>query len=205
VPEGSGGVVVETIVVATQNKDKAKEIKEILGEEYKVLTMGDAGLDLEIVEDGDTFEANALIKVRALRNALEGNYIIVGDDSGLSVDALNGEPGIFSARYAGEDVSYDDNNRKLLKEMENIKIQDRGATFICAVAIIDSMGKESTVRGEVRGKIAFDYCGERGFGYDPLFIVDSLGKTYAELSQEEKNGISHRRKALEALKLLLID
>jgi XTP/dITP diphosphohydrolase len=205
VSEGSGGLIVETIIVATQNKDKAKEIKKILGEEYKVLTMGDAGVDLDIVEDGDSFEANALIKAKALRNAIKGNYIIVGDDSGLSVDALKGAPGIYSARYAGEDVSYDDNNKKLLREMENIKMPDRGATFICTVAVIDPMGKESTVRGEVRGKIAFGYCGESGFGYDPLFIIDSLGKTYAELSQEEKNRISHRRKALEALKLLLTD
>ena len=191
----------KTIVLATGNPDKATEIRDIFGGAYDVVTMKSLGLDPDIVEDGDTYEANALIKVRAIADALcPKGYIVMADDSGLSVDALDGAPGIYSARYAGEDVTYHDNNLKLLDAMKDVPDDRRTATFVCAVAIIFPDGREWTGRGEVAGTIARDFRGVGGFGYDPLFIVDETGKTYAEMTEEEKNHISHRFRAMTAAK-----
>ena len=166
--------------------------------------MKDMGIDIEIIEDGDTFEDNALIKVRAIQPFVkDSEMIIMGDDSGLSVDALDGAPGIYSARYAGEDVTYRDNNEKLLKAMRDVPEEKRGAEFVSAIAMILPDGQELTVRGTVRGRIAFDFMGEEGFGYDPLFIVEETGKSYAQMAPEEKNDISHRARAVARAKQIL--
>lgn len=194
----------KTIVLATGNKDKAKEIKAMLDHKFEVITMGQAGINIEIIEDGNTFEENALIKVRAVKPLVKDtDMIVMGDDSGLSVDALDGAPGIYSARYAGEDVSYQDNNEKLLKTMKNIPKEKRGAEFVSVIAMILPNGKELTVRGTVRGKIAFDFTGESGFGYDPLFIAEETGRSYAQMSAEEKNKVSHRARAVDQTRKIL--
>ncbi|MDO5431932.1 XTP/dITP diphosphatase [Eubacterium maltosivorans] len=194
----------KTIVLATGNKDKAREIKAMLDHKFEVKTMKDMGIDIEIIEDGDTFEDNALIKVRAIQPFVkDSEMIIMGDDSGLSVDALDGAPGIYSARYAGEDVTYRDNNEKLLKAMRDVPEEKRGAEFVSAIAMILPDGQELTVRGTVRGRIAFDFMGEEGFGYDPLFIVEETGKSYAQMAPEEKNDISHRARAVARAKQIL--
>lgn len=193
-----------TILLATGNQDKAKELKAILGQDFEVLTMKDFGVEIEIVEDGLTYAENALIKVRALKPYAQGkDVIIMGDDSGLSVDCLNGEPGIYSARYAGENVTYADNNEKLLKEMTGVPEEQRGAAFITAIAMIFPDGRELTCEGLVRGKIAFEYCGNSGFGYDPLFIHEASGRCYGEMTKAEKNQLSHRAAALEKARKIL--
>ncbi len=196
--------MMRTILLATGNQDKAKELKAMLGDDFEVLTMKDLGIQLEIIEDGLTYEANALIKVRALKPYVKDKaLIIMGDDSGLSVDCLNGDPGIYSARYAGENVSYRDNNKKLLKAMANVPEANRGAAFITAIAMILPDGRELTCEGLVRGKIAFDYCGEGGFGYDPLFIHEASGRCYGDMTKAEKNSLSHRAAAVEKARQLL--
>lgn len=193
-----------TILLATGNQDKATELKAMLGADFEVQTMRDFGIDMDIIEDGLTFEANALIKVRALQPYVIGkDLIIMGDDSGLSVDCLNGAPGIYSARYAGENVSYADNNKKLLQEMADVPEENRGAAFITAIAMILPDGRELTCEGLVRGKIAFDYCGAGGFGYDPLFIHEASGRCYGDMSKAEKNRLSHRAVAVEKAREIL--
>ena len=193
-----------TILLATGNQDKATELKAILGADFEVQTMKDFGIDIDIIEDGLTFEANALIKVRALQPYVIGkDLIIMGDDSGLSVDCLNGAPGIYSARYAGDHVSYADNNQKLLQEMADVPEENRGAAFITAIAMILPDGRELTCEGLVRGKIAFDYCGAGGFGYDPLFIHEASGRCYGDMSKAEKNRLSHRAVAVEKAREIL--
>ena len=193
-----------TILLATGNQDKATELKAMLGADFEVQTMRDFGIDMDIIEDGLTFEANALIKVRALQPYVMGrDLIIMGDDSGLSVDCLNGAPGIYSARYAGDHVSYADNNQKLLQEMAAVPEENRGAAFITAIAMILPDGRELTCEGLVRGKIAFDYCGAGGFGYDPLFIHEASGRCYGDMSKAEKNRLSHRAVAVEKAREIL--
>ena len=193
-----------TILLATANQDKATELKAMLGADFEVQTMRDFGIDMDIIEDGLTFEANALIKVRALQPYVIGkDLIIMGDDSGLSVDCLNGAPGIYSARYAGDHVSYADNNQKLLQEMADVPEENRGAAFITAIAMILPDGRELTCEGLVRGKIAFDYCGAGGFGYDPLFIHEASGRCYGDMSKAEKNRLSHRAVAVEKAREIL--
>lgn len=185
------------IVLASNNKHKIQELQAILaaelGGDHEILSLSDIGFEGDIIEDGTTFEENAMIKAKAV-SAL--GYIGVGDDSGLAVDALDGAPGIYSARYAGD---HDDakNNAKLLREMENIT--DRGGAFVCAIACSfpEGSGKEDfCVRGEARGVIAREESGEGGFGYDPLFYVPAFDKTFAQMSAEEKNSVSHRGAAL---------
>ncbi|MBR5187247.1 MAG: RdgB/HAM1 family non-canonical purine NTP pyrophosphatase, partial [Clostridia bacterium] len=148
----------------------------------------------DIVEDGETFEDNALIKARTVAKL---GYIGVADDSGLCVDALNGEPGVYSARYAGghDDV---DNNRKLLENMKDVPTEKRGAHFVSVIACVFPDGREIVARGECPGTMLFDYRGNGGFGYDPLFLYEPMGKTFAEMNAEEKNAISHRARAMEA-------
>ena len=189
------------IILATGNKDKAQEIKALLDDQFEVVTMVEAGIDVDIIENGETFEDNALIKVHAIKPLIEDSdrgCILMADDSGLCVDALDGAPGVFSARYAGENVSYADNNVKLLKELQGIDAADRTAQFICSVAVIFPNGKEKTYRGVVNGHIAESYTGEEGFGYDPLFILDETGETYAQMNADQKNACSHRYKAVKA-------
>lgn len=190
----------EKVILASGNKHKLEEIQAIL-KDYKLelQTMNDAGLvDFEIVEDGDTFEANSLIKAQAVMDALGMDTI--ADDSGLEVDALNGAPGVYSARYAGEGASDDKNNEKLLKALEGVVDEKRTARFVTVLTMLFRNGHKIVVRGEVEGVIGYEPKGENGFGYDPLFIVPHMGKSFAELSPEEKNTLSHRANALVLLK-----
>ncbi|SHF18880.1 XTP/dITP diphosphatase [Alkalibacter saccharofermentans] len=184
------------IVLATGNAHKKIEIEDILkNRNIEISTMKDEGIFVDIVEDGITFEENALIKARAVKANTEN--AVMADDSGLEVEYLNNAPGVRSARFAGEDATDAENNEKLLKLLKNIPKEDRRARFVCVVALIDEGGREYIFRGECEGIIANELAGEGGFGYDPLFFVESAGKTYAQLTSEEKNKISHRAMALK--------
>lgn len=190
------------LVLATRNEGKVREFREIMKElPFKILSLRDFPDFPEINEDGSTFEENALKKARALSSFT--NDIAIADDSGLSVDALNGSPGVFSARYAGVGATDTENNLKLLDALKEIPLKDRGASFKCAVAVVAPDGFEEVVIGECRGRIGFEMRGEEGFGYDPLFIPDGFDKTFAELGIETKNKISHRYKAIAAIKPVL--
>ncbi len=188
------------IIFATGNQNKLREIKEILGEEnYEILTMKQAGIDIDIVEDGKTFEENSLIKSRAIAAAAP-DAIVLADDSGLEIDALNKEPGIYSARYLGEDTSYDVKNANLIQRLEGVEKQDRSARFVCAVSAVFPDGKEAVVRGTIEGYIGWEPMGENGFGYDPIFYLWDKDVSTAAISPEEKNAISHRGQALRMIK-----
>ena len=182
------------IIAATSNKGKIREIKKIFSE-FEIMSMKEAGIDIEIEENGKTFEENALIKARTVAKLT--NSIALSDDSGLCVDALSGAPGIYSARYAGENATDEERVKKLLSVLENE--ENRTAKLISAVALVYPDGKELTALGEVFGKIGYSPSGENGFGYDPIFISDELGKTFADASDDEKNSISHRKRALSNL------
>lgn len=187
------------IVLASNNAHKVEEISDMLRPfGYEVLSMAAVGLgDLEIEETGETFEENARIKALAIKERLGG--AVLADDSGLEVDALNGEPGVYSARYAGEPKSDSKNNEKLLKELRDVKADKRTGRFVTVLVLIDESGEEIVVRGTVEGVIAQEARGENGFGYDPLFEIPSLNKTFAELTADEKNAMSHRGNALNKL------
>lgn len=188
------------IVFATGNEDKMKEIREILGDlEMPVYSMKELGIETDIVEDGVTFEENAEIKARAVSRILPQD-IILSDDSGLEIDYLDKAPGIYSARFAGEDTSYDIKNRILLDKLEGVPEEERTARFVCAVAAIFPDGTAETARGTIEGKIAHEIIGENGFGYDPIFYYPELGCTTAEMDPEKKNELSHRGKALRLIK-----
>ena len=191
------------LILATQNKNKLKEVKEILCPlGFEVLSMADVNLaDLDVVEDGDTFEANALKKAREIHKLTGG--AVLADDSGLMVDALSGAPGVFSARYSGEGATAEKNNEKLIGELLGLSEDRRGAKFVCVMAFIDDAGCEFVARGEAVGVILESLQGEGGFGYDPLFFVPGLDKTYAQLSSAEKNSVSHRAKALAGIRAYL--
>lgn len=188
------------VIIASANKHKLEEIKSILSD-YKVISMEEAGFVDDIVEDGVTFEENALIKAKAIHE--KTGKLVLGDDSGLMVDYLNGEPGIYSARYAGEEKDDKKNNDKLLKKLEGVPKEERVARFVCSVGICYEDGTTETVRGEVVGEIGFEEIGNGGFGYDPLFYIEHLDKTYAELTFDEKNSVSHRRRAFTKAKEIL--
>ena len=187
------------IVLASRNKKKKAELQALLSqyiENIEILSLDDVGIYGEIEEDGTTFEENALIKARA---AAASGYIGVGDDSGLEVDALGGAPGVYSARYAGEHGDDEANNTLLLKNLEDKS--DRNGRFVCSIACVfpEKYGFEPiVVRGTVEGEIIKERQGNGGFGYDPLFFVSSLNKTFAEAAPEEKNNISHRGNAIKA-------
>ena len=187
------------IVLASRNKHKISELQALLREhipDVEILSLDDVGFYGDIVEDGETFEENAYIKARA---AASTGYIGLGDDSGLSVRALDGAPGIYSARYAGEHGDDEANNRKLWRELADKS--DKRAEFVCVIACVYPDDTEHAIfcRGVTEGRIIDEYRGEGGFGYDPLFFCEPMGKTYAEMSAEEKNSISHRGKAIELL------
>ena len=188
------------LVVSTANKNKVEEIRDILRDiEIEVIAKGDLGLgDIDVVEDGDTLASNSLKKARALGEKTD--YMVIADDSGLFVDYLNGEPGVHSSRYAGEDGNDQANNEKLLRELKDLPVEKRGASFKTVIALISEDKKESLLFGECKGKIGFEEKGKGGFGYDPLFIPEGYKETFAEIGEEEKNKISHRAKALEELK-----
>lgn len=191
------------LILASSNPHKIEEIYDILKNlNYKIISLKEIGLgDLEIVEDGDTFEANSLIKAKTIYEKTQKPAI--GDDSGLMVDYLGGEPGVFSARYSGEDKNYSANNEKLLKNLAGVPMEKRGAKFVTVITLMFSPEDILVARGEVQGFIGETLVGDNGFGYDPLFIVPELGKTFAELSSEEKNARSHRANALLKLEQML--
>ena len=196
---------IRRILFATGNEGKMREIRSILADTgAEVLSMKEAGVCVEIVEDGTTFEENALIKARAVAAAWEEpESVVLADDSGLVIDALSGEPGIYSARYMGEDTSYDEKNTNLIGRMEGIPDEKRTARFVCAIAAVLPDGREFTVQDAIEGRIGYEQKGEGGFGYDPIFYVPEFGKTTAEMTAEEKNRVSHRGKALEHMKEVL--
>ena len=176
-----------------------KEIREILGDlDIELLSLKDAGIKADIVEDGKTFEENAEIKAKAICQ-LTGE-IVLADDSGLEIDYLNKEPGIYSARYMGEDTSYRIKNASLIERLEGVPDEQRTARFVCAIAAAFPDGTMKTVRAAMEGRIGYEEKGENGFGYDPIFYLPEYGCTSAELSMEEKNKISHRGKALRLIK-----
>lgn len=192
------------IIFATGNKNKLREIIGIMeGTGYDIVTAADAGYMTDPEENGESFEENALIKARAVFALSDGNSVVMADDSGLCIDALDGEPGIHSARFMGHDTSYDIKNAELLKRLEGTADKDRTARFVCAVAAIFPSGKEVTVRETMEGRIAHDIAGANGFGYDPIFFLPEFGRTSAEISPESKNLISHRGKALRHMRAVL--
>lgn len=188
------------IIFATGNANKMREIREILGEEYfEIKSMKEAGIDCDIVEDGKTFEENSLIKAKAVAQFAK-DAIVLADDSGLEVDALNKEPGVYSARYMGEDTSYDIKNANIIERLEGVAKEDRSARFVCAISAVFPDGNETCVRGEIEGYIGYEPMGENGFGYDPIFYLWDKDVSTASISPEEKNSISHRGKALRMIK-----
>lgn len=194
------------IIFATGNQGKMREIRAILGDvEAQVLSMKEAGVDLAIEENGATFTENAVIKARAAADALlerDGarECVVMADDSGLEIDCLNGEPGVYSARYLGEETPFDVKSRDLLRRMAAIPENNRGARFVCAIAAVFPDGEVVTAQGTVEGRIGYGLRGDNGFGYDPIFYLPEYGRTAAELTDEEKNRISHRSRALELMK-----
>ena len=183
------------IIFATGNQDKMKEIREILSDmDVEVVSMKEAGIHADIVEDGSTFEENAVIKAKTICKMT--GEITLADDSGLEIDYLNKEPGIYSARYMGEDTSYRIKNANLIERLNGVPDEKRTARFVCAVAAAFPDGSVKTVRGTMEGRIGYEEKGENGFGYDPVFRPDGFDRSMAELTIEEKNAISHRGKAL---------
>lgn len=188
------------IIFATGNENKMREIREILGtDNYDIFSMKEAGIDCDIVEDGKTFEENSLIKSRAIA-AIAGDAIVLADDSGLEIDALNKEPGIYSARYLGEDTSYDVKNANLIERLAGVEKDKRSARFVCAVSAVFPDKTEAVVRGTIEGYIGYAPMGINGFGYDPIFYLWDKDVSTASMSPEEKNAISHRGKALRMIK-----
>lgn len=187
------------LIFATGNEGKMKEIRMILGDlDYEIYSMKEAGIDVDIVEDGKTFEENAIIKATEISKI--ANCVVLADDSGLEVDAMDKMPGIYSARYLGEDTPYSVKNQTIIDNLTGLPDEKRTARFVCAIAAAFPDGRVVTKRGTIEGIIGYEERGENGFGYDPIFFVPEYGKTTAELSPEEKNKISHRGKALEMIK-----
>ncbi len=193
------------IIFATGNEEKMREIRQILADlDVQVLSMKEAGLFSDPEENGSSFEENALIKAMALSKMIEDkNTIILADDSGLEIDALGGDPGIYSARYLGEDTPYSEKNKNLIKRLEGVEEEKRTARFVAAIAAVLPNGKTLTTRGKIEGKIGYEERGANGFGYDPIFYLPDMSCSTAQLAPEEKNRISHRGRALEAMKYKL--
>ena len=193
----------EKLFLATGNADKVLEIRNKFSElDLEILCPEDLDIELDVEETGETLEENALLKARA--GMEKSGLLTLADDTGLEVDALEGRPGIYSARFAGEDASYEDNNRYLLKKLEGVPLEERTARFVTVAALCDPVsGSEQTVRGICRGLIIDEFRGEEGFGYDPLFYLPDLDMTMAELDTAAKNEISHRARALRRIRLLL--
>lgn len=187
------------IVFATGNTGKMREIREILADlDLEVVSMKEIGFNMPIEENGTTFEENALIKARAV--AGQCGEIVLADDSGLEVDYLNGDPGIYSARYMGEETPYSIKNAAIIERLAGVPDEKRTARFVCAIAAVFPDGEYLITRGEVEGRIGYEERGEGGFGYDPVFYLPEYGKSTAELTEEEKNAVSHRGKALRRMK-----
>lgn len=214
------------LIFATGNKDKMREIRLIMaGLPYEVYSMKEVGADPDIVEDGTSFAENALIKARAVAEYIKANglklpeetsdeadgvsgsdeaqaeeIVVLADDSGLEIDALNKEPGIYSARYMGEDTSYHIKNKNLIDRLEGVQDEDRTARFVCAVAAVFSNGREEVREATMEGRIGYEEKGANGFGYDPILFLPQFGCMSAELEPEQKNAISHRGKALRMMR-----
>ncbi len=195
--------LMKKMVLASQNKHKLKEIEKITKDfGISLMTMAEAGLgDLDVVEDKDTFEGNSEKKAREVMQA--SGLPAIADDSGLMVDALGGDPGVYSARFSGPGATYESNNKKLLELLKDVPGERRTARFVSVITAVYTDGRKIVARGEIEGTIAFEEKGQGGFGYDPLFYVPQKGKTFAELSEDEKNAISHRANALVLLRELL--
>ena len=191
------------LVVSTGNLDKVKEIREILKElAIEVVSKKDIGLGhIDVIEDGNTLEENSIKKAKALSE--QTNYMVLADDSGLFVDVLNGQPGVYSSRYAGEEGNNEKNNIKLLEELKDFPLEQRNASFKTIIALITERKDIITVYGECKGTIGFELRGNKGFGYDPLFKPEGFDNTFGELGESIKNKMSHRAKALENLKIEL--
>lgn len=193
--------MIKRIIFATGNAGKIREIKEIMGDmNIPIISMKEAGIVTDIEENGTTYEENATIKAKAVAALAEEGNLVMADDSGLEIDYLNKEPGIYSARYLGEDTSYRIKNQNLIDRLSGVPDEKRGARFVCAIAAVLPDGKVLTTRGVIEGRIGYEEAGQGGFGYDPIFYVPELGKTTAELTEEEKNDVSHRGRALRAMK-----
>ena len=187
------------MIFATGNENKMVEIREILGDlPLEIQSMKEAGVYTEVVENGITFEENALIKARAICKL--AGQMVLADDSGLEIDYLNKEPGIYSARYMGEDTSYRIKNQNLIDRLEGVPDEKRTARFVCAIAAVFPDGREFVVRGTVEGRIGYEEKGKNGFGYDPIFYLPDMSRSTAQLMPEEKNAVSHRGKALQQMK-----
>ena len=190
------------VIFATSNEGKMKEVRSILNDlGMDVLSMKEAGVFADVVEDGTTFEENAVIKATEIQKVC--GHIVLADDSGLEIDYLNKEPGIYSARYMGEDTSYKIKNQSLIDRLEGVEDEKRTARFVCAIAAAFPDGTVEVTRGTIEGRIGYEEKGENGFGYDPIFYVPEYGCTTAELSLEQKNEASHRGKALRLMKEII--
>ena len=198
-----------TIIFATGNKNKMIEIRMILADlGCKILSQKEAGIQADVVEDGQTFEENALIKATTIADIARKmpeyrNAVVLADDSGLEIDALNKEPGIYSARYMGEDTSYDIKNQALIDRLEGVPDEKRTARFVCAIAAALPDGSTEVVRGTMEGRIGYEITGENGFGYDPIFYLPQFGCSSAELEPEKKNELSHRGEGLRKMRKVL--
>ena len=190
------------IIFATGNEGKMRATRSILSDvQAEIISMKEAGIAVDIVEDGKTFEENAMIKAKRIAEEVSGEDVtVLADDSGLEVDYLNKEPGVYSARYLGEDTSYEVKNQNILQRLEGVPKQQRTARFVCAIAAVFANGETCVTRGTIEGYIGFQPAGENGFGYDPIFYVDEYNCSTAEMSEEMKNQLSHRGKALRAVK-----
>lgn len=190
------------VIFATGNQDKMGEIRSILSDwDMEIQSMKEAGIALEIVEDGKTFEENACIKANAVAAQIhEEGVVVLADDSGLEIDYLNREPGIYSARYLGEDTPYKVKNEKILERLKGVPKEKRTARFVCAIAAADKNGQICVTRGTIEGYIGWEPSGANGFGYDPIFYLDAYNCSTAELTEELKNQLSHRGKALRAMR-----
>ena len=199
----------DTIIFATGNKNKMIEIRMILADlGCKILSQKEAGIQADVVEDGQTFEENALIKATTIADIARKmpeykNAVVLADDSGLEIDALNKEPGIYSARYMGEDTSYDIKNQALIDRLEGVPDEKRTARFVCAIAAAFPDGRRKTVRAAMEGRIGYEEKGENGFGYDPIFYLPQFGCSSAELEPEKKNELSHRGEGLRKMRKVL--
>lgn len=195
------------IIFATGNQGKMREIRAILQDtEAKILSMKEAGVFLDIEEDGTTFTENAIIKAKAVAQALAGqeafgaDCVVLADDSGLEIDCLGGEPGVYSARYLGEETPFSIKSQDFLRRLKGVADEKRTARFVCAIAAVWPDGETVTALGTIEGRIGHELKGDNGFGYDPIFYLPEYGRTAAELTDEEKNAISHRSRALEQMK-----
>lgn len=197
----------EKIVFATGNAGKMREIRMIMADlGLEIQSMKEAGIDIDIVEEGKTFEENAMIKASAIAQELRKRgerAVVLADDSGLEIDYLNKEPGIYSARYMGEDTSYTIKNTNLIQRLEGVPDEKRTARFVCVIAAVFPDERKFSTRATIEGRIGYEERGENGFGYDPIFYLPEYGMYSAELAPEEKNRISHRGKALEEMKKVL--